>query len=151
MTCVRHRDTFRGDCSFRTFLLRVARSRLYDFFRARSRSQVDPDLGVTSIVDLGTRVSRAVAGKQEHAAVVEALRELPVAHQVVLELQYWEELSATEIAAVVEEPVGTVKSRLRRAKQLLAERVQARLEGGIAVDKLDASLRATRPPAAAPQ
>ena len=41
--------------------------------------------------------------------------------QVALELFYWEELSVTEIADVLETPVGTVKSRLQRARVRLDE------------------------------
>ena len=37
----------------------------------------------------------------------------------MLELYYWEEMTAVEIAEVVECPVGTAKSRLRRAKEQL--------------------------------
>ena len=39
--------------------------------------------------------------------------------QVALELHYWEGMSATEIAAVTETPVGTIKTRLRDGRLLL--------------------------------
>ena len=39
--------------------------------------------------------------------------------QVALELFYWEEMTVTEISAVLETPVGTVKSRLQRARARL--------------------------------
>ena len=42
----------------------------------------------------------------------------------MLELFYWSELSTREIADVIEAPVGTVKSRLRRAR----EQFEAKLE-----------------------
>ena len=44
-------------------------------------------------------------------------------------LSYWEGLSGTEIAVVLEIPVGTVKTRLRRARELLKETIEA-LGGG---------------------
>ena len=39
--------------------------------------------------------------------------------QVALELFYWEDMGVTDIAAVLEIPVGTVKSRLQRARSKL--------------------------------
>ena len=41
--------------------------------------------------------------------------------QVVLEMRYWEGMSMQEIAAVVEFPVNTVKSRIHRGRLRLAE------------------------------
>ena len=52
-----------------------------------------------------------------------ALNGLPLDLQIALELYYWEELSVVEVAAVLEVPEGTVKSRLHRARQLLREQL----------------------------
>ena len=49
----------------------------------------------------------------------EALRRLPVDLQLVVELHYWEDHSTAEIAALLELAQGTVKSRLRRAREAL--------------------------------
>jgi RNA polymerase sigma-70 factor (ECF subfamily) len=53
------------------------------------------------------------------------LRSIPVDCQVVLELLYWEQLTTVEMAAVLEIPEGTVKSRLRRGRALLREAIEA--------------------------
>jgi RNA polymerase sigma-70 factor (ECF subfamily) len=50
-----------------------------------------------------------------------ALAELPLLERNVLSLFYLEELSLIEISGVVEAPVGTVKSRLFRARRMLRE------------------------------
>jgi RNA polymerase sigma-70 factor (ECF subfamily) len=60
-----------------------------------------------------------VARAQEQRLLLEALRAISVNFQVVLELYYWEDLSTTEIAAVLGVPVGTVRSRLDRARDAL--------------------------------
>lgn len=60
--------------------------------------------------------------------IVDALRRIPVELQIALELHYWEGLSASEFADVLDIPLGTVKTRLRRAKQRLrAELVELRM------------------------
>ena len=55
----------------------------------------------------------------------DALRHLPLDLQVVVELHYWEEHSTAQIATVLEVPQGTVKSRLRRARALLENLLDA--------------------------
>lgn len=47
------------------------------------------------------------------------MRRLPLDLQIAVELAYWEDLSDREVAAVLELPLGTFKSRLRKARQLL--------------------------------
>ena len=91
---------------------------------------------------LSTTVTVAVAAQRDRD-LLGALRSLPLESQVVLELHYWEDLSATELAEVLDMPVGTVKSRLRRAKQLL----QTALHRGTEApkdDALDAWVRSMR-------
>ena len=120
MGLVQSRDRFRGDASFRTYLFMIARKRLYSHLRQRDRRGDAVEFGSASIADLGlVSPSRAVAVRQEQQLLLQALRRLPVDMQLALELFYWEELTVTEISAVLETPVGTVKSRLQRARTRL--------------------------------
>ena len=120
MGLVQSRDRFRGEASFRTYLFMIARKRLYSHLRQRDRRGDAVEFGSASIADLGlASPSRAVAVRQEQQLLLQALRRLPVDMQLALELFYWEELTVTEISAVLETPVGTVKSRLQRARTRL--------------------------------
>jgi RNA polymerase sigma factor (sigma-70 family) len=126
MGLVQGKDRFRGDASFRTYLFMIARKKLYSFLRSNQRRAEPVEFHSTSVADLGlVSPSRAVAERQEQQLLLQALRRLPVEMQVALELFYWEELTVTEIAEVLETPVGTVKSRLQRARarldQVIAE------------------------------
>jgi RNA polymerase sigma-70 factor (ECF subfamily) len=71
--------------------------------------------------------------------VREALRRLPVELQVVVELHYWEEQSTAEMAEVLEVPQGTVKSRLRRARE------QLEVDLGAAAAEVEALIGRARP------
>ncbi|HWN68565.1 MAG TPA: sigma factor-like helix-turn-helix DNA-binding protein, partial [Haliangium sp.] len=51
----------------------------------------------------------------------EALRGIPVDYQVILELHYWEQMNTEDMAEALALPVGTVRSRLRRARELLEQ------------------------------
>jgi len=120
MGLVAGRDKFRGDASFRTYLFVIARKRLYSYLRNLDKRQDPIEFGNSSVVDLGlVSPSQAVAVRQEQQLLLQALRRLPVEMQLALELHYWEELTVVEIADVLETPVGTVKSRLQRARQRL--------------------------------
>jgi RNA polymerase sigma-70 factor (ECF subfamily) len=62
-------------------------------------------------------------GRAEHALVRRALEELPPAFREVVVLRDLEGLSYRDIAAVTDTPIGTVMSRLARARQRLKEQV----------------------------
>lgn len=120
MGLVQGKDRFRGEASFRTYLFMIARKRLYSHLRKRERKSEPVEFGSASVADLGmVSPSRAVAVRQEQQLLLQALRRLPVEMQVALELFYWEELTVSEIATVLETPIGTVKSRLQRARARL--------------------------------
>ena len=125
MGCLEARESFRGEACFRTLLFRIARRRLYDHFRAR-RKLADIDFTISSVLALGTTPSAALHRRDMASLVREALQELPVEDQMLLELRYWENLSTEELASVFEVAVGTIKSRQARARARLLERLRER-------------------------
>ncbi|MCA9690760.1 MAG: sigma-70 family RNA polymerase sigma factor [Myxococcales bacterium] len=131
-------DAFRGESTPRAFLFGVARLVLFEHYRMRDRARAI-DFGVTSVHDLDPSPSQVVAKREELRLLHEALRRIPLELQVVLELLYWEQASTAEIAAIIAIPVGTVKSRLHRARRALAAAL-APLEAreGVAADALAA-------------
>lgn len=69
--------------------------------------------------------SRVAAQKGRRHTLCAELRRLPRELQEVLEFFYWNELTTAEIAAIVGAPVGTIKWRLARARELLKQRLAA--------------------------
>jgi RNA polymerase sigma-70 factor (ECF subfamily) len=130
LACVESRDRFRGASSFRTFLFGVARLELLSHYRRKRKLDARIGMASRSFHDLNPSPSTIVARHIEQRLLLEALRRLPVDLQIALELHYWEAMSATEIAQVLEIPAGTVKSRLRRAKALLRQ-----IMGQLAINK----------------
>lgn len=123
LSCVRSRDRFRREGTFRAFLFAVARNELLHHLRSRRRDRLVLDPDVSSVVDCGESPTSMLAAKSEQKLLLLALRRLPINVQTLLELHYWEDLSTRELGEVLELPHGTVKSRLRRARALLQERV----------------------------
>lgn len=121
LACVESRDAFRGDASFRTYLFTLARNELYAHFKRvhRERGRIDP-LEV-SVHDLGPTPTGIVARRKEQRLLLQALRKIPVDHQIALELYYWEDMPAPALASVLGIPEGTVRTRLRRAKILVEQ------------------------------
>jgi len=125
LTCVERRDVVVAAGGLRPFLLGVAYNLLRRHFEHKYRQhRFDPM--TTSLRDLdGASPSSVVALAIERSAVVEALRGLPLDQQLALELFYWEDLTATEIAVVLEVPEGTVRSRLRLGRDRLRASLDA--------------------------
>ena len=117
--CLAGRDRLRDDASFRSYLFSIAYNVLRDHLRTRYRVGEAIDMAEVSIQDLGPSPSAVVARRQEERLLLEALRSIPIEHQTVLELRYWEGLKSIEIAQFLSVPHGTARSRLRRAREAL--------------------------------
>ncbi len=127
------RDRIRNPASLRSFILGIARYELLRHVRrASGRREVE-----LSEIDINTitrsPLSLAIAG-QNVRRVVDALRRIPVDHQIALELYYWEELSTREISEVLAAPQGTVRSRITRARADLRRALEAHGETSQAME-----------------
>lgn len=115
----------RPDADFRAYLLGVARNVLYEHYRKVRKDLDFLDFGTQSVMELAPTPSSRLVGQQEAQLLLRALQRIPIDYQVVLELYYWEDMRSREVAAVLELPEGTARSRIRRAKQLLQEQLAA--------------------------
>lgn len=124
LACIKANPGYQGTSSFRTYLFTAARSRLYDHLQHRRRKRDPIDFGVTSLADLGTTPSGKLARDQQLQLLHAALRQLPIDHQIALELAHIEGLRGPEIAAVLDIPQATVRSRLHRGLAALKREIE---------------------------
>jgi RNA polymerase sigma factor (sigma-70 family) len=106
----------------RSYLFGVA----YNLLRAHYRQRhglAEVELESRSIHDLSPGPSTALRGDEQQQLLGEALIRIPLELQIVVELSYWEELDSSEIGRALGLPAATVRTRLRRARQLLAEQI----------------------------
>ncbi|HKB09450.1 MAG TPA: sigma-70 family RNA polymerase sigma factor [Vicinamibacterales bacterium] len=105
------------------WLLMLARSRAIDRLRARRARPEGPSDNVASIhaVDAAPPAEHQLLSAEQIARVRAALDGLPVLQRVAIELAYFEGLSHVEIADRLEQPLGTVKTRIRLAMGKLRE------------------------------
>ena len=145
LACTRAVGQFAKRSSFRTYLFTIARHELYRYWRKRRRDGEALDFNVTSLVDLATSPSSLIAKGQRHQLLLQALRELPLESQVMLELHYWEDMDITELAEVFDVAAGAMRVRLFRARKVLRERMEKLASdpaaAGTSLDDFDAWAR----------
>lgn len=122
--CVRSRDQFRGQSSFRTYLFSIARHELYQHLRD-VRRDAQLDFHITSIAEIVTTLGSRLGRARQAERLRVALRSLPVEQQLLLEMCYWHELDSTQLGEVFEMPAATVRTKLARARKAL----RAQLDG----------------------
>jgi RNA polymerase sigma factor (sigma-70 family) len=123
LACVRAKNNFRGDSSFATYLFTIARHELYRVLSERRRDIERIDFDASSIEMLVPTPRTRLADREDRARLLRVLRDLPVDQQMLLELHYWEEMDASQLAEVFETIPGTIRSRLSRARDVLRERM----------------------------
>jgi RNA polymerase sigma-70 factor (ECF subfamily) len=123
VACVEDRDAFRGSGSFRAYLFGLAQHTLMDHYRIVYRQQRFNFTG-RQPCDMERSAAAPVNGHEEHEFLALVLRNLPADQQTALQLMYWDERTAPEVAQMLGISVNTVYSRLRRAKAHLREAVE---------------------------
>ena len=125
LACVEGIDEIRDGTSYRAYLLSVARHKLLDHYRAKARATTVP-IEESSLSHLDPSPSSLLRRGRAQRLLLEAIRTLPLDLQLLLELHYWEDLRGPELARILDVPEGTVRSRLRRARELLQEEIARR-------------------------
>jgi RNA polymerase sigma-70 factor (ECF subfamily) len=106
----------------RAWLLAIVRNCAHDWHRRRrtDRAMVDVDETTSpALVSADATDTRAIE-RSERGRVTRAVEALPIEYREVIVLREVEELSYKEISNVVGVPIGTVMSRLARARKRLA-------------------------------
>jgi RNA polymerase sigma factor (sigma-70 family) len=126
LAAVESRNRFESRARFGTFLLAIGRNLLLKQLRKRFRGDRAVELTRACAAQFTVSHSLGVASRQELRLLLDAIRRIPIEHQLVLELHYWEEIPIAEIAVVLGVAPGTVKSRMARAREALRGMIEAR-------------------------
>ncbi|MHC4163855.1 MAG: RNA polymerase sigma factor [Planctomycetota bacterium] len=140
VTIFRSLDRFEEKARFSTWLYRVTVNRCRDELRRRTTvrhtrprsletlTHGDPERRSVDPPARGASPLEGAVARETEELVAGAICELPEDAREVLVMRDVEDLSYEEIADVLEIPVGTVRSRLNRARMLLRERIRPILE-----------------------
>ena len=131
---------FRGDSAFYTWMYRIAINTAKNSLASRDRSPIAYDLDLTDpeeshsvqtkLQDPDTPEGMALT-EEIRGIVNSAIEALPEELKTAIVLRELDGLSYEEIAAAMECPVGTVRSRIFRAREAIDKRLREVFEGGL--------------------
>jgi RNA polymerase sigma-70 factor (ECF subfamily) len=129
-------DRYDSKYQFSTWLFRIAQNSAIDALRKKSVSEVplarptedEPTGKEREFADAGVSPERALKNKQLGSAIDRAVENLPTDYRELIQLRHFAELSYEEIASMKKLPLGTVKNKLFRARNLLKEALGSYVE-----------------------
>lgn len=128
---------FRGDSAFYTWMYRIAINTAKNYLVARSRRPPGTDVdvedaeyfeGPSALKDI-QNPENALYGQELKQVVELAIKNLPEDLRAAVTLREFDGLSYEDIADVMECPVGTVRSRIFRAREAIDKQIQSQLQG----------------------
>ena len=123
---------FRGDSAFYTWLYRIAINTAKNYLVAQSRRPPDEDVDSTeaeqyegeSDLKENATPERLLLRDEIERTVVEAIEQLPEDLRTAITLRELEGLSYEDIAVAMDCPIGTVRSRIFRAREAINKRLE---------------------------
>lgn len=125
--------SYQFDAAFSTWLFRIASNACIDFLRAKKRrndvsltmqDENDGEDKELAVPDETPLPEEQLLAKEQQRAVMKAMSELPPDFREILQLRVVEGLPYEEIAEILDIKVGTVKSRLARARDQLRKNLE---------------------------
>lgn len=119
-------EKYKSDFAFSTWLFKIGTNNCIDFIRKRKMQTVSinsfysDDDKMLDIKSDSLNPEEKTIKKQQNELLKELIDTLPPRYQNLVKLRYYDEKSYEEIAVELEIPLGTVKARLFRAKDLLS-------------------------------
>ena len=129
---VRNKDKIENEEHLKAWLIRVTINearRLEGSGWKKNVSLDSPDEfqdKITETEDSGDGPEDAYIANEKRESILQRVRELPQKYREVIHLYYFEEMKINEISAILEINEATIKTRLRRAKEIL----ETKLKGG---------------------
>jgi RNA polymerase sigma-70 factor (ECF subfamily) len=134
-------DGFKGQSAFTTWLYRIITNCFLD---ARKKASARPTSSLDDAMETPDgELQRQFESEDESPfdlldrrmraqALADAIEALPEVHRAIVQMYHGEMLSYEEIAEVLSVPIGTVKSRLNRARVALAQQLASKREDLVA-------------------
>lgn len=127
---------FRGDSAFYTWLYRIAINTAKNYLLSRSRRHFDYEIDIqdaeqvenaSQLKDIETP-ENLLMNEQIVAVIKSAIEKLPEEMRVAITLREFEGMSYEEIAEAMDCPIGTVRSRIFRAREAIDQKLNPLLD-----------------------
>lgn len=112
--------SFQGRAKVSTWLFSIAYFKVVDRLRKTRPQQLDDEM-LAEIADESPGIESCLIGNEQAAQVRHCISTLSTPHSAVMELTFFEEMSYSEIAMVVDCPENTVKTRMFHAKKAMKQ------------------------------
>ncbi|WP_377890062.1 sigma-70 family RNA polymerase sigma factor [Alkalihalobacillus sp. R86527] len=123
--CYKSLHKYNGKSKLRTWLWRIAINHCKDYLKSWYNNNVSVSDGVMEVEAAPKEsVEKMIIQRDEDQQLVSEVMNLPLKYREVIYLRYFEELQIKEIKQVTGVNSSTVKTRLKRAKLMLKERLE---------------------------
>ena len=122
--CYEAYPTYKRKSTLRTWMWRIAINHCKDYLKSwyNQNIQVAVDAGVDE--QSSSNVEQQVIQQDDQERLAKTVMQLPIIYREVIYLFYFEDYTSKEIAVLLSTNENTVKTRLRKAKQLLKEQLE---------------------------
>ncbi len=129
-------QSYKPDYAFSTWLFRIATNHGIDFIRSNQQnkydnvyidkiSEYDNDFQRTIVIpEESPNPEERIMNSQQRKVVKELVQKLPPDYRRIVVLRYFEDYSYGEISEKLDLPIGTVKARLFRSRELLMSTIK---------------------------
>jgi RNA polymerase sigma-70 factor (ECF subfamily) len=127
--------SFNEEFAFSTWLYKIAINNTIDHLRKKKLRTYSLDKPIQSkegelkreYPDLQSATDHDLLSTEKSALIARAIEELPEKYREVILLRHSDELSYEEIAVITKVPLGTVKARIFRAREMLKRKLKDKL------------------------
>jgi len=113
------RNDFRGDASYKTYLYRITINKCHDYFRSWSYKNTQVSSFIQQVFKSNHSVEEIAQTRNDELILGKAVLQLSIKYREIIVLYYYKDFSIEEIAKLLDCSGNTVKTRLRRGRQLL--------------------------------
>lgn len=122
---------FRAESGVYTWLYRIVVNKSKDYLTKRNKNREKPiEEGEIQYADERESFEKKLELSDESSYLIDRINQLEDVYRQVIELRYFEEMSYSQIADYLDCNIGTVKSRLFKAKEMLKHMINSDGKGG---------------------
>lgn len=109
--------TFRGEGRVIAWLFGIAHNISLKVYNQKQSETIQESFPTEENIE--AQITKKMLSEQNKQLLIQAIQQLSIKHQTILQLVFYEKMSMKEVAQICQIPIGTVKSRLNYAKQAL--------------------------------
>ncbi|MFB0515937.1 MAG: RNA polymerase sigma factor [Candidatus Neomarinimicrobiota bacterium] len=112
---------FKGEAKLSTWMYRIVKNVCYDYLKKRPYERINEVEKIYHVAAAGHNPEEETLSTWQHRELRAAVERLPGQQRLAITLYYFQDKSYEEVAAIMGQPLNTIKSHLHRAKATLAK------------------------------